>query len=134
MFCGTAVMVNGRGGLEVSLEPIPQCPNLFSYVGFRTVDVGALEMIDDPTFVKFGILVHGGYQYCSESVGALEMYLYAFGLANLFELFSCTLYVRDHGGDVPIFVFGVVVICRVAVVAVVLVRLVVSVELVLKLI
>ena len=34
----------------------------------------------------------------SESVGALEMYLYPFGLTNLFKLFSCTLYVMDHNG------------------------------------
>ena len=36
------------------------------------------------------------------------MYLNAFGLTNLFDLFSCTLYVGDHIGDVPI----VVVVCR----------------------
>ena len=41
---------------------------------------------------------------------------------------------RDHDGDVPIFVVGVVVVCRAVVVVVVLAGLVTSVELVLKLI
>ena len=61
------------------------------------------------------------------------MYLYPFGLTNLLNLFSCTLYVGDHNGDVPI-VFISVVDCRAAAVVVVLARLVVSVEQVLKLI
>ena len=47
------------------------------------------------------------------------MYLYPFGLTNLLKLFSCTLYVRDCNGDVPV-VVSVVVVCRVAVMVVVL--------------
>ena len=62
------------------------------------------------------------------------MYLYTFGLTNLFELFSCTLYVRDYNGDVPVVFVIVVVVCRVAVMVVVLAGLVISVELVLELI
>ena len=66
------------------------------------------------------------------------MYLYPFGLTSLFKLFSCSLYVGAHNGDVPIVVIGVVV-CRAVVVVVVavvvvLVGLVVSVEPVLELI
>ena len=59
------------------------------------------------------------------------MYLYTFGLANLFKLFSYTLYVGDHNGDVSVVAVGVVEVCRVAVMGVVLVGLVVSLELVL---
>ena len=59
------------------------------------------------------------------------MYLYTFGLTNLFELFSYALYVRDHNSDVS--VVGVsVVVCGVAVVVIVLAGLVVSLELVLE--
>ena len=32
------------------------------------------------------------------------MYLYTFGLANLFELLSCALDMWDHNGDVPVVV------------------------------
>ena len=32
------------------------------------------------------------------------MYPCAFGLANLFELFSCALDLWDHNGDVPVIV------------------------------
>ena len=42
----------GEGGLEVLLDAISQCPTSFSYVGFRTVDVGALEVIDDSSFLQ----------------------------------------------------------------------------------
>ena len=63
------------------------------------------------------------------------MYLYPFGLTNLFNLSSCSLYVGDHNGDVPSVVINVVVDSGAAAVVVVLVRLVVvSLELVLKLI
>ena len=62
------------------------------------------------------------------------MYLYPFSLTNLLKLFPCILYVGDHNGDVPIVVISVVVVCRAAVIVVVLVGLVVSVELVLELI
>ena len=59
------------------------------------------------------------------------MHLYPYGLTKLFNLFSCTLYIGDHNGDVPIVVVSVVVVCRAAAIVVVLAGLVVSVELVL---
>ena len=40
------------------------------------------------------------------------MSLYAFGLANLFKPFSCSLNIWDHNGDVPVVaVGGGVVVC-----------------------
>ena len=40
------------------------------------------------------------------------MYLYALSLTNLPEVFSCSLNVWDHNGDVPIVVIGsIVVVC-----------------------
>ena len=56
------------------------------------------------------------------------MYLDAFGLTNLFDLFSCNLYVEDCNGDVPLVV---VVVCKDADVVVLLAGMVVAVELVL---
>ena len=50
----------------------------------------------------------------------LETYLYAFGFANPFKPFSCSLNVWDHNGDVAV-VAGVVVVCGVIVVIGVLV-------------
>ena len=58
------------------------------------------------------------------------MNLDAFGLTNLFDLFSCTLYVGDHNGDVPLLVV-VIVVCKDAGVVVLFAGLVVAVELVL---
>ena len=46
----------------------------------------------------------------SEGVSTLEMYLYAFGFANLFKPSSCSLNVRDHNGDVPVVAAGGVVV------------------------
>ena len=83
-----------------------------------------------PLLLSLGSLSLG----VTSCVGALEVYLYPSGLANLLELFSCTLYARYHNGDVPVFVVSVVGVCKVAVVTNVLVGLVTSVELVLKLI
>ena len=60
------------------------------------------------------------------------MNLDAFGLTNLFDIFSCTLYVGDHNCNVP--VVTVVVVCLAAAVVVLLIRLVVPVELVLQLV
>ena len=82
-------------------------------------------MVDDTTFVELGILILGSDMKCSKDICAFEMYLYPFGLTNLFNLFSCTLYVGDHNGDVTIVVVSVVVDCRVAAVVVELARLVV---------
>ena len=60
------------------------------------------------------------------------MNLDAFCLTNLFDLFSCTLYVGDHNGDVPLVVVVVVIIvCKDAGVVVLLAGLIVAVELVL---
>ena len=63
-----------------------------------------------------------------------EMYLNAFGLTNLFDHFPCTLYVRDHNGDVPLLLLVVVVVCQDAGVVVLLAGLVVTIELVLQLV
>ena len=45
------MLVNWRRGIEMFLDPFSQCPISFSYVCIRTVDVGALEVVDDTTFV-----------------------------------------------------------------------------------
>ena len=88
-------------------------------------------MVDDTTIVELGILILGSNQQSSKGICAFEMYLYPFGLTNLFNLFFLYPVCRGHNGDVPIIV---VVDCRAAAVIVVLARLAVSVELVLKLI
>ena len=59
------------------------------------------------------------------------MYLYVFGLANLLKLLSCLLNVWDHNCDVPVVAVRGVVVCRVAVVIVILAELVVSLKLML---
>ena len=61
------------------------------------------------------------------------MFLYPFGLSNLFNLFSHTLYVGDQNGEVHIVAVSVVVDCRTVAVVVALASLVVSEEPVLKL-
>ena len=56
--------------------------------------------------------------------------MHAFGSANLFESFSCSLNALDHNGDVPVVAVGVVIVCMsgVTVVIGVLVRLVVPLK------
>ena len=62
------------------------------------------------------------------------MYLHAFGFANLFKPFSCSLNVWDHNGDVPIVAGVVVSLSGVIVLIGVLVGLVVPLKLLLKLV
>ena len=73
------------------------------------------------------------------------MYLYSFGMTNLFELFSCALKIGNYNGDVPVVVgwlidsvlIGTIVIVSVSgavCVVGILVEVVVSLKFLLKLI
>ena len=71
--CGGAVKMYGGGGLEMFLNPFPQGPARFPYVGTGAVDVRALILVNDACLVGFGILILGIAQSCPEGVGPLEV-------------------------------------------------------------
>ena len=49
--CMVAVCVDRGKGLKVFTDSIPQCPACFTYVCLRAVEVWALVMVDDATFL-----------------------------------------------------------------------------------
>ena len=108
--CGGAVKMYGGGGLEMFLNPFPQGPARFPYVGTGAVDVGALILVNDACLVGFGILVLGIAQSCPEGVGPLEVDLDTSSFAKFLEFVCCFGNVGDYYGGLVVAVVGVVVV------------------------
>ena len=77
----------GDGALRCSLSLSPNTPRL-SNVLFRTVYVWAFECVDNPTLLKFVVLVLGCNEKCFYGVCTFEMYLYFLVVACPFEFLS----------------------------------------------
>ena len=104
--CGGAVKMYGGGGLEMFLNPFPQGPARFPYVGTGAVDVWALIMINDACLVGFGILVLGIAQSCPEGVSPLEVDLDTSSFAKFLEFVCCFGNVGDYYGGLVVAVVG----------------------------
>ena len=51
MSCRCAVVEDWGRGLEMFIDPIPQCPARFPYVCLRAVEMWTLVVINDATFL-----------------------------------------------------------------------------------
>ena len=86
------------------LASVSKCPARLTNIFFWAVDLWALVFINDPTFLEFVVFVLGGHEHRFYGVCPFEVYLYALFVADFPELFSQTLYVRNHNGNVPLLV------------------------------
>ena len=105
----------GDGAFKMFLESVPKCPVRFTCVFFWAIDMWAFVFVNNPTFLKFGVLVLWCHEKLLDGVSSLEMYLDALFVASPLELLSQSLYVGYHHGDVSVFVVvsgdsGVVVV------------------------
>ena len=62
MICVTAMMMYGRGLLQVLFESFTKGPGGFPYVFIITAEVTTLEPVYGPTFVDHGIFALGRNQ------------------------------------------------------------------------
>ena len=78
------------------LKSVSQCSARLPNVLFCAIDVCALTVIYNPTFLYFVVFVFGCHEKCPNSVGTFKMHLDTSVFADLFNLFPLTLDVGDH--------------------------------------
>ena len=88
MACLDAVVVNGRGGLQVLFVSFTKGPGGFSYVLIITAQVPILVPIDGTTLVNHWVFVHGGDQEVFDGSATFEVSLDAIPTTDLFDTFT----------------------------------------------
>ena len=86
------------------LKSVSKSPVRFTNMFFWAVDMWALVLVNDSTFLKFVVFVIRDHEKLLYGVSPFEVYMYALFVAGFLELFYKTLYVWDHHGNVPLFV------------------------------
>ena len=90
-----AMMMNGRGGLQVLFISFTKGPGGFPYVFIITAQVTTLVPIDGTTLVDHRVFVLGGDQKVFDGSATLEVSLDAIPTTDLFDTFTKTLCVRN---------------------------------------
>ena len=86
-----AMMVNGRGGLQVLFVSFTKGPGGFPYVLIITAWVPTLVPIDGTTLVDHWVFVLGGDQEVFDGSATFEVNLDAIPTTDLFDTFTKTL-------------------------------------------
>ena len=90
-----AMMMNGRGGLQVLFVSFTKGPGGFPYVIIITAQVTTLVPIDGTTLVDHRVFVLGGDQKVFDGSATLEVSLDAIPTTDLFDTFTKTLCVGN---------------------------------------
>ena len=90
-----AMMMNGRGGLQVLFVSFTKGPGGFPYVFIIAAQVTTLVPIDGTTLVDHRVFVLGGDQKVFDGSATLEVSLDAIPTTDLFDTFTKTLCVGN---------------------------------------
>ena len=89
--CLAAMMMNGRGGLQVLFVSFTKGPGGFPYVFLITGKVTTLVPVDGTTLVDHRVFVLGGDQEALNGSTTFEVGLNAIPTTDLFDTFTKTL-------------------------------------------
>ena len=90
------MVIYGRGGFQVFLEPFPKCSLGFSNIFLITVHPVTMISVDDPTLFLDGILVLRSHWEVLDGSASFTMYLHLKFFANVFDTLAEPSIVRYH--------------------------------------